>query len=59
MMLPELRVEHHGETMVWRPVTIYRATSRLAIVPLAAAVLPGQNSFAYIAPPPVSLPEAT
>lgn len=39
-MLPELSVEHHGRTMVWRPVTIYRATSPLAIVPLAAAVLP-------------------
>jgi hypothetical protein len=52
MMLPELSIEHQGQRIVWKPVTFYRATSPLAIVPLAAVVLPGQNPFDLIAPLP-------
>lgn len=50
-ILPQLSVEHEGETKVWKPVTIYCTRNPLAVVPLAAAVLPADNPLSHIPAP--------
>ena len=41
--LPELSIMDHGETKVVSPVTVYRATDPLAVIPLTASVLPSPS----------------
>jgi hypothetical protein len=36
-------VEHRGHIEVWQPVSVYRANSAFALIPLAATVLPADN----------------
>jgi hypothetical protein len=59
-MLPELSIQDDGHLVVFRPITFYRATRPLALIPIEATQLPVRQivqAVAIVQPlPPSSIP---